>query len=301
MVLLNDTAHAKINLFLHITGRRDDGYHLVDSLAIFAGAADQLSLDNATNDEGTLATLTIDGPFASRLTHEDDNLITRAAQLLYNTARQHGHDGASMLPVTFHLHKALPVASGIGGGSADAACALRLLSHYWQVPHNVVVDLAPQLGADVPVCLTQQATRMEGIGDVLTPVPPLPSMGMLLVNPGVAVSTPSIFKRLATTGGIPERAPLSFPKDGWHSIHDLVAFLNTTNNDLQPHAIAQEPVIQTVLDTLADLPDVRFVRMSGSGATCFALFDTEEAAQNAHHSLSTKPETQKWWSWAGQA
>lgn len=299
MVLLHDTAHAKINLFLHMTGRRDDGYHFVDSIAIFAGAADRLSLDNASSIDGEIAALTLDGPFSSGLTEEKDNLITRAAQLLYNTARQHGHDAAAMLPITFHLHKSLPIASGIGGGSADAACALRLLCNYWQIPHEQAIQIAPKLGADVAVCLAQHATRMEGIGEILTPIPSLPPIGMILVNPGVPVSTPAIFKRLAETSGIPKRDPLSLPAEGWHSIHDLVAFLKTTDNDLQPHAIAQEPIIQTVLDTLQKLPGVRFTRMSGSGATCFALFDNEAAAHIAYQELLRSEHAPSWWCWSG--
>ncbi|MXV44889.1 4-(cytidine 5'-diphospho)-2-C-methyl-D-erythritol kinase [Saccharibacter sp. 17.LH.SD] len=299
MPLLHDEAHAKINLFLHVTGRRDDGYHLLDSLAVFAGAADHLSLKRTHPVDSDIATLSIDGRFAAGLQSNKDNLITQAARLLHEAAIREGQNASSLLPVHFQLTKELPVASGIGGGSADAACALRLLCRYWQIPFEIAIQQAPQLGADVPVCLKQRPKRMEGIGDILTPAPPLPNMGMLLVNPGVSVSTPSIFKRLAQTTGLQERSTLSFPKEGWNSLHALISFLRETANDLQPHAIVQEPIIQTVLDLLETLPNARFARMSGSGATCFALFETPDDALAAQKTLSHTTQSHNWWHWAG--
>lgn len=302
MPLPHDTAKAKINLFLHITGRRNDGYHFVDSLAVFAHAADRISLIELPHKtQTTIATLTIDGPYAASLTDCRNNLITRAATLLHQTAHQHGYHLSSLKPVSFHLHKSLPVASGIGGGSADAACALRLLSHYWHLPPELASQIASQLGADVAVCLHQRPSRMEGIGDILSPISSMPPMGMILVNPGVSVSTSSIFTRLAQSEKRPKSADLSFPHEGWRTLADLIAFLQKTENDLQPHAIAQEPIIQTVLETLHTLPDVAFVRMSGSGATCFALFENTELAEKAHHILKQQSHTYAWWSWVGTA
>ncbi len=295
MVLHQDTAHAKINLFLHVTGRRDDGYHLLDSLAIFAGAGDELCLTTAAPAQMS-ENLTLQGPFSQGLEADSNNLVLRAASAL----RHHQGEIKGKLPAaTLRLNKHLPIASGIGGGSADAACALRLLTRYWHLSPEAAVAVAPTLGADVPVCLHQKATRMEGIGEILTPAPALPKMGIMLVNPGVSVSTPTIFKRLATTGGPRARAALSLPTAGWPTIDALVTFLNGTENDLQPHAIAQEPIIATVLEHLAQLPQVRFSRMSGSGATCFALFDTPHAAQEAALHLTQHPAAKTWWSWAG--
>lgn len=294
MALLQDMAHAKINLFLHVTGRREDGYHLLDSLAVFAGAGDRVTLSAiAPDDEDSL---TLQGPFSEGLEADSNNLVLKAAKALRH---EMGIIGRTLPAASLLLEKHLPVASGIGGGSADAACALRLLTRYWHLPEDIAPRAAPSLGADVPVCLAQKATRMEGIGDILTPAPSLPEMGILLVNPGVSVSTPSIFKRLAATGGITARTPLAFPTEGWATLEDLVAFLSTTENDLQPHAIAQEPVIAAVLEQLASLPHVRFSRMSGSGATCFALFDSAENATEAARHLKRQEAARHWWHWAG--
>ncbi|MPV99772.1 4-(cytidine 5'-diphospho)-2-C-methyl-D-erythritol kinase [Bombella apis] len=294
MALHQDMAHAKINLFLHVTGRREDGYHLLDSLAVFAGAGDHLHL--STGPQGQADSLTLQGPFAKGLEADENNLVLKAARALRQTR---GEEAARQPAAALTLEKRLPVASGIGGGSADAACALRLLTRYWSLPMEAAAHVAPTLGADVPVCLAQKATRMEGIGDILTAAPPLPEMGMLLVNPGVGVSTPSIFRRLAETGGITPRPPLTFPEAGWPTLDALIAFLAQTENDLQPHAIAQAPVIATVLETLATLPQVRFHRMSGSGATCFALFETADQAIRAADHLMDRDIAQAWWHWAG--
>lgn len=299
MAPLRDTAHAKINLFLHVTGRRNDGYHLLDSLAVFAGAGDELTLSSA--DENAQHNLTIQGPFSALLSKDEDsdNLVLKAARALQTEAQRNGISLDALPAADIILEKHLPVASGIGGGSADAACALRLLCQFWHIDLQHAHTVAPTLGADVPVCLAQQATRMEGIGEILTPSPALPSMGMLLVNPGVSVSTPSIFKRLAITNGITKRPPLSLPRDGWNTLEELVTFLRTTGNDLQAHAIAQEPVISTVIDLLHTLPGVHFSRMSGSGATCFALFKSASEAQKASQILAAHPASKSWWQWAG--
>lgn len=294
MALHQDTAHAKINLFLHVTGRREDGYHLLDSLAVFAGAGDQVSLSSTGSN--TEDTLSITGPFSEGLEANSSNLVLKAARALRHAQNK---TNQTLPAASLKLEKHLPVASGIGGGSADAACALRLLTHFWNLPQETAITVAPSLGADVPVCLMQKATRMEGIGEILTPAPALPEMGMILVNPGVSVSTPSIFKRLAATGGITPRPPLSFPAEGWPTLDALITFLRTTHNDLQPHAIAQEPVIATVLEQLSTLPKVRFSRMSGSGATCFALFDSAEHAIEAAQHLAQQDASRSWWHWAG--
>ena len=178
---LCEAAPAKVNLFLHVIGRRPDGYHLLDSLVVFAGCGDCLTVR-----ESDRLSLEVDGPFAAALTGEGDNLVLRAARAL---AHATGNKPRGLLRLT----KNLPVASGIGGGSADAAAALRLLARHWgAAPAGDA--LALQLGADVPVCLAGRPARMQGIGEILRPAPALPAFGLVLVNPAVAVSTPLVFR-----------------------------------------------------------------------------------------------------------
>lgn len=287
---LRELAHAKINLYLHVTGRRDDGYHLLDSLAVFAGAADELRLEQGTGRGGHVA-LRIEGTFAPGLQDDcADNLIVRAGALL----RAHvGPDAARHLTdVDIVLRKELPVASGIGGGSADAAAALRLLLGAWglSISRTDLMALATRLGADVPVCLDQMPARMEGIGEELTPAPILPPCGMMLVNCGQSVSTPQVFKSRAP--GFTPRADLPAR---WDTLADMVRDLSVQTNDLQDAACTICPEITTVLDALRAAPGCRLARMSGSGATCFALFDSPQAA------LAAVPAVRqgKWWVWAG--
>src|SRR3954468_6142657 len=184
MTMLSECASAKINLHLHVVGRRPDGYHLLDSLVVFAGAADALTVEPSDG-----LSLAVAGPFAAGLYGEADNLVLRAARALA------AHAG---VPATGRLvlEKNLPVASGIGGGSADAAAALRLLARFWgvDVGQEALAAIAALLGADVPVCLAGRAAVMSGIGEIRAPAPPMPAAGMVLVNPGVAVSTPAVFR-----------------------------------------------------------------------------------------------------------
>jgi 4-diphosphocytidyl-2-C-methyl-D-erythritol kinase len=271
--MIRSAAPAKVNLFLHVTGRRPDGYHELDSLAVFAGVGDVV-----TAAAGPALGLTFSGPFGGALSAEPDNLVLRAARALSPA-------GAAAL----HLEKNLPIASGIGGGSADAAAALRALAKLWG-PQTDLAPLALRLGADVPVCLASRAMRMQGIGEVLSPAPALPACGLVLVNPGVAVPTPAVFK--ARTGGF--SAPADLPA-GWNSAAAMVASLAACKNDLQQAAIGIAPVIGDVLATLARLPGALLARMSGSGATCFALFETPAAAQAA----ATLIEPAAWWRWGG--
>jgi 4-diphosphocytidyl-2-C-methyl-D-erythritol kinase len=278
--VLRERGSAKINLFLHVTGRRTDGYHLLDSLVVFAGIADELKV--ATSDA---LTLTVTGPFADALHTETDNLVLRAARALA------AHVG---VPATgaLCLDKRLPVASGIGGGSADAAAALRLVCRLWDVrPMPADLDrVAAQLGADVPVCLRGHPARMRGVGEILTPAPQLPSCGLVLVNPGLPLATASVFR--ARSSGFSPEAVLPA---GWDTAEAMAATLRGLTNDLEAPAIALVPAIQNVLREINHANGCLLARMSGSGATCFGMFSNAEAAAAAAAAL-VRP---GWWCWGG--
>jgi len=279
MTDLVEAAPAKVNLFLHVTGKRADGYHLLDSLAVFPAVGDMLHAAPARAGDLTLA---IDGPFAPALRDDPDNLVLRAARAL--AAR------AGIAPCgALRLTKNLPVASGIGGGSADAAAALRLLARLWQVP-AADTTLAVALGADVPVCLARRATRMQGIGETLLPAPLLPRCGIILVNPGVAVATPAVFR--ARTGGF--RPPANLPS-AWPTPAAMARDLAELANDLEAPAISLAPVIGDVLAALRAQPNTLLARMSGSGATCFALCPDATVARAGATAL-VRP---GWWVWGG--
>jgi 4-diphosphocytidyl-2-C-methyl-D-erythritol kinase len=274
-----EAAPAKVNLHLHVTGRRADGYHLLDSLVVFAAAADML---HGTTADGL--SLAVGGPEASALAAEPDNLVLRAARALADAA---GVPANAALRLTKHL----PVASGIGGGSADAAAALRLCARLWGVslPAARLAEVALSLGADVPVCLFSRPARLAGVGEVLSPAPVLPRFGLLLANPRVAVATPAVFR--ARSGGV--RPPAALP-GGWDDAAAMARDLAALANDLQEAAVSLCPAIGEVLAALSALPGARLARMSGSGATCFALFDDPGAARAAAGLL---PDA--WWRWGG--
>lgn len=265
-------APAKVNLALHVTGRRPDGYHLLDSLVVFADLGDWLDIRPSD-----ALSLTVTGPRAAGVPADRRNLIWRAAELFEQGS------GAAIT-----LDKRLPHAGGIGGGSADAAAALRGLSALWQVPmpddHAVV-----SLGADVPVCLFGRPARMSGIGERLAALPPLPPLWIVLVNPGVEVPTGAVFKALAT----PDNPPLpDIPAVGWPDAAALAAWLGGTRNDLEAPARALAPAIDAVLAALRAQPGCLMARMSGSGGTCFGLFAQQDAATRAKQALAAAP---GWW------
>ncbi|MCF3948926.1 4-(cytidine 5'-diphospho)-2-C-methyl-D-erythritol kinase [Acidiphilium iwatense] len=269
-------ARAKVNLFLHVTGRRLDGFHTLDSLAVFPPVGDTLRLES-----GTGLSLAIDGPFGAGLSGEADNLVLRAARSFA--------DAIGRSPdIAFTLTKNLPVASGIGGGSADAAASLRLLAAHWH--RAVPPDLAVSLGADVPVCLESRPARMGGIGEILAPAPQLPDFGMVLVNPGIAVSTPAIF--VARTGDF--SLPAGLPAR-WNDAAAMAADLARLSNDLEAPAIRLAPAIGEVLAALRSTPNCLLARMSGSGATCFGIFPTGADAARTAASLARPG----WWAWGG--
>ena len=277
---LTEAAPAKVNLYLHLTGRRDDGYHLLDSLVAFAEIGDSLRAEPAE----TLS-LRVTGPFAGGLSAEPDNLVLRAARALATEAGVAA--GARIV-----LEKNLPVASGIGGGSADAAAALRLLCRVWGLSPDraVLARLAGGLGADVPACLFGRTCRMGGIGERLEPAPTLPQCGIVLVNPGIPVATPDAFR--AQRGAWSSRATLPA---GWADSEAMARDLAPLRNDLEPAAVALRPVIGNVLVALAALPGCLLARMSGSGATCFGLFADRPTAGRA---VSEMRQT-GWWCWSG--
>ncbi len=264
-------ARAKVNLALHVVGRRADGYHLLDSLVVFADFGDRITVA-----PGQGLRLTVTGPQGGGLTADADNLCLRAARAMAGPGAQ------------ITLEKHLPVASGIGGGSADAAATLQALARLWRVPlPDAAAVLA--LGADVPVCLAGRPARMEGVGEVLSLLPPLPAAWLVLVNPGVAVSTPAVFRALERRDNA--RLPATLPRLA--TAEELAAFLMMQRNDLEAPAMALAPVIGQVRSALSAQSGCLMARMSGSGATCFGLFpDALNAAAAAAALRRAQP---GWW------
>ncbi len=268
-------APAKVNLTLCILGRRADGYHELDSLVVFAGCGDYL-----TFDAGPSLDLTVSGPTAGQAGAVADNLVLRAAKALADKV-------PGLIVGRFALTKELPAGAGLGGGSADAAAALRLLAE----ANGLALDdprllaVARATGADVPVCLDPQPRVMRGIGDILSAPLALPKLGIIIVHPGIAMPTPPVFKALGLAPG--ERCATSEAAGPVPQEREaLLAWLAGERNDLEPPAIGIAPAIKDVIHAIAALPGCRLARMSGSGSACFGLFDTEEAAAAAVRSLS---------------
>ena len=272
-------APAKLNLYLHVLGRRPDGFHLLDSLVAFAAVADEVSAAPAS-----ALSLEVSGPHAASLgTSSRDNLGWRAAELL---AAQAGRAPGAALA----LVKNLPVAAGIGGGSSDAAAALKALAALWRLDldPSALAALGAELGADVPVCLAGRAAWLSGAGEIVEPAPALPEVTAVLVNPGIALPTAAVFKAHVRPFSQPARFA-KMPGDA----AGLAAVLAERGNDLTAAAIALVPAIGDVLDRLAELDGALMARMSGSGATCFALFAAAEAAAAAAAAL--RAERPGWW------
>ena len=256
MATIKASAPAKVNLTLHVTGQRDDGYHLLDSLVVFAGVADQIGATVAPDMR-----MTVSGPFSMGVPTDHTNLIMRAAEAL-RTARGVSQ-GAALT-----LEKHLPHAAGIGSGSSDAAATLAMLAELWGVaPLPATAPEVLALGADVPVCVgAPRPVRMSGIGDILSPVTALPDCAMVLVRPPVDVPTGPVFKGLSTKDG----APMADLPDGL-DYEGFVRWLTAQRNDLLAPAQAIAPQVAEAIAKLQSLPAVSFAGMSGSGATCFAL------------------------------
>ncbi len=271
--IVEEFAPAKINLALHVTGQRSDGYHLIETIVAFADVGDRLTVQDAQSDAFTIC-----GPFASALSGDRGNLVLDARDAMRA-------DAGCSRPVSIQLEKNLPVASGMGGGSADAAACLRGLRRLWSLPHSdaELAEIGAALGADVPMCLTSKPLFASGIGDEIEPIAALPTMQMVLVNPNLAVSTPEVFKRLMhkTNPGI------ILPACG--SSEDWITALTSMRNDLEPPA---ETVLPAVVECRSALSDsgALIARMSGSGATCFGIYgDGQKAADAADAIRSTHP------------
>ena len=319
-------APAKINLCLHVGDKRADGFHELESLVAFGGARDVLRIERA--DE---LSLSIEGVFAEGLSNGEDNLVLKAARLL--SARANVNFGAKIV-----LQKDLPVASGIGGGSADAAAALRGLVRLWDLDptQSELLSIAAELGSDVPVCLASQSAWIAGRGERVTPITELPVFWLVLVNPGISVSTAEVFRKL----GRPSHPPLEggsksslsdserrisgrgkslssviYPSPKNSSLREnfstlpqgegrifglssLVNFLQSTTNDLEAPARVIAPEIGQVLEEIAREPAVLLSRMSGSGATCFGVFSDDATARAAAESLKSRHAD--WWAAAAK-
>ncbi|MFT7593033.1 MAG: 4-diphosphocytidyl-2-C-methyl-D-erythritol kinase [Paracoccaceae bacterium] len=261
-------APAKINLTLHVTGQRADGYHLLDSLVMFADFGDRITVQLAPQTR-----LNVDGPMAAGVPDDGRNLVVQAADFIGVTA-------------DIRLQKHLPAAAGIGGGSSDAAATLRALR---DLSGKVIPGDTLPLGADVPVCMVARCSRMRGIGEQVETLPDTPPLAVVLVNPRVDLPTPTVFQHLRdkSNPSMPESLP------HWRGTAEFIAWLATQRNDLQAAALSLSPAVGETLAALSALPDCQLARMSGSGATCFGVFPTLSAAQAAAASLTqTHP---NWW------
>jgi 4-diphosphocytidyl-2-C-methyl-D-erythritol kinase len=271
---ITEFAPAKINLSLHVTGRREDAYHLLESLVVFADIGDSIAVQIADEDS-----LKIDGPFSSGLENGSGNLVAKARDQL----RKQKDFGL----LSIQLKKNLPVSSGIGGGSSDAAATLRAIARLFAIPDSIVADVAMGLGADVPMCLAAQPLVAKGIGEQLTAVNSLPELHLVLVNPNTAVSTPEVFKRLSN----PNNLALPVLPEGF-DLTEFAEWLSRTRNDLQLPALQICPPIGDALLALAETAPL-LTRMSGSGATCYGLFPNADLAAKAAHIIAAR--YSNWW------
>lgn len=276
-------APAKINLTLHVLGRRRDGYHDLESLVAFAGTGDTLSFT-----PGRKLSLTIEGPNAALVGTGEDNLVLKAARLL-NEQVEGLRVGA------FRLVKRLPVAAGVGGGSSDAAAALRLLARLNGLPLTdpVIRDAAKQVGSDVTVCLEPRARMMRGAGEIVGPALNLPKLFAILVNPRVPVETPAVFEALGLLPGATLSGPPHPDFEAYAAPEDVLSRFRAGRNDLEEAAKAVQPVIAEALGLVSGTKNCRLARMSGSGATVFGLYDDYTAAIEAAKAVRrVRPE---WW------
>lgn len=281
MTALTGLAPAKVNLFLHVGPVQADSYHPLASLVAFADIGDRLTVER-----GDRLSLTVQGRFGSSLAGEADNLVLRALRALGEAA------GIGEPPLRVTLDKALPVAAGLGGGSSDAGAALRLARDLLDLPldDGALADIAGTLGADGAMCVHARAAWAGGRGDQLAFEPRLPPLPAVLINPGVPSPTGAVYR--AYDGGVAADADRPVPPAIWN-VPAVIAWLAEARNDLEAPAVRNQPAIGEALSAARDLPAARLVRMSGSGATVFALFDSAVDASNAARNLSNeKPD---WW------
>ena len=308
-----NTARAKVNLYLHVAGKRDDGYHLLDSLVTFASVGDELSIchperpegvegshsfktvipasDSASRDPSATAnafaqddriSLKIDGNFSNSLSNYNDNLIIRAAHALA--------DEFNITPKAhITLTKNLPIGAGIGGGSSDAATSLKLLNKLWNINANdeKLAEIGLKLGSDIPVCIYNDDCKISGIGEVIEPVK-LPHIPLVLVNPRVEISSAEIYQK-----GVDKYSGKVNLPNNFRNIEELSNFLKTTNNDLYPNALSQAPILADVLAEITSQAGGLFANMSGSGSTCFGIFEDDEMAKLAIENIGKKKPD--WW------
>ncbi len=278
-------APAKLNLFLHITERLNNGYHTLDSLVAFADIGDIITIENAPS-----FSFHIKGAFADSFKDDERSTFLNGDNLVIKAARSLSQVADRPLNIKITLTKNLPLSSGLGGGSSDAAATIWGLQQLWNLPHDAdyIIPLMAKLGADVPVCLHSRPTIMQGIGDILLPAPTMPEIPILLVNPMISCATQDVF--LHHNGIYKNRTTL--PKN-FNSVFDLVETLRTLENDLFKPALKLIPEIDNVINALNTQKHCLFSRMSGSGASCFGLFETIEHAENAAAKIKT--ENPDWW------
>lgn len=273
-------APAKLNLFLHIGEKRPDRYHELESLVVFAEAGDRLEFAPASE-----LILKVMGPFRAQCPASEKNLVLKAARALKERGGK--QEGAAIT-----LEKNLPVAAGLGGGSADAAATLRALNVLWHLdrPEDELLEIAAELGSDVPACLLSRPCWMAGRGEQVLKTAPLPQLAAVLVNPGVAVPTAEVFATLNARTGVGRMRP---PPGNIQTLWDVVAYLDDASNDLEAPASQLHPVIDEVLDALSNEPGCVVAQMSGSGATCLGLFDGGYLALGGAERIAF--EHPEWW------
>lgn len=276
-------AAAKLNLFLHVGAPAADGYHPLCSLMAFADVGDRVEVR-----EADALALQVRGPFGAGLDGEGENLVLRAAHALLDHVRR------PLVPMGLRLDKRLPVAAGLGGGSSDAGAALRLLREAWacDLSDAELEAVAASLGADGAACLWGRPVLAEGRGERLSPSPGLPAMDAVLVNPRVPVSTAGVYRAFDAAAVFGDVATPAMP-DAFESVEELAGWLATTRNDLEESAVALAPEVGDVLDTLADEPEALIARMSGSGATCFALCSGDLEAEGLAERIEAMQPS--WW------
>ncbi len=285
MQTLQILAPAKINLYLHVTGRRDDGYHTLDSLIGFADIGDHIKIENADD-----FTFSVEGPFVGEFDAKSRDASPHSSNLAVQAAWALSRAAQKTPNVKITLTKNLPLAAGIGGGSADAAAVIWGLCEWWNISKSApfLPGLMLELGADVPVCLHARPAQISGVGDEITPLEGMEEMPLILVNPGHPCPTASVFAHYSGPFRDSSALPARF-----EGSEDFVEFLKAQHNDLYPAAVSSVPESAAVIEALELQDDVMLARMSGSGATCFALFETTESAQKAADIL--RQENPDWW------